>query len=183
MLNYLKGLTHVTFTCKDFLAMRTFYHDTLGLKELFVLPYNDTVLKGFRESGYDTTGLKPGDVWIVYLEVAPRQFVELFNLPYNGDNETQNTGFHHFCLRVENIVEAARELEAKGVTLYNGPKWQNNPFMEAYPENPKEAGKQGQCGSLSFYIQDPEGNEIEIMQYTADSRQVKSRAAARVAAP
>ena len=42
MLNYLKGLTHVTFTCKDFPAMRSFYRDTLGLKELFVLPYNDT---------------------------------------------------------------------------------------------------------------------------------------------
>lgn len=170
MLNYLKGLTHITFTCKDFHNMRSFYRDTLGLKELFALPYNDTVLKGFQTSGYDTTGLMPGDIWIVYLEVAPRQFVELFNLPYNGANEPRNAGFHHFSLRVENIVEASRELEAKGVQLYNSPTWQNNPLI-----NPMEAGKQGQCGSMAFYIKDPEGNEIEIIQYTADSQQVKCR--------
>ena len=169
MLNYLKGLTHVTFTCKDFPAMRSFYRDTLGLKELFVLPYNDTVLKGFQNGGYDTTGLKPGDIWIVYLEVAPKQFVELFNLPYNGDNETRNAGFHHFSLRVENIAEAACELDAKGIKLYNGPTWQNDLVI-----NPLEVGKQ-QCGSLAFYIHDPEGNEIEIVQYTADSQQLKCR--------
>lgn len=175
MLDYLKGITHVTFTCKDFQAMRSFYRDTLGLKELFVLPYNDAILKGFEKAGYCVDGLHSGDVWIVYLEVAPRQFVELFNLPYNGENNTQNEGFHHFCLRVENIVEAARELESKGVQLWNGPRWFRNPVQGAYPEHPMEAGCQGQCGSLAFYIQDPEGNEIEIMQYTEDSLQVKCR--------
>lgn len=175
MLDYLKGLTHVTFTCKDFPAMRSFYRDTLGLKELFVLPYNDAIIQGFVESGYDVSGIKSGDVWIVYLEVAPKQFVELFNLPYNGKNDTRNQGFHHFCLRVENIVEAARELESKGVTLWNGPAWLGNPIEGPYPEDPIAAGRQGQCGSLAFYIQDPEGNEIEIMQYTEDSLQVKCR--------
>lgn len=175
MLDYLKGITHVTFTCRDFLAMRRFYRDTLGLKELFLLPYTNEILDGFKEKGYEIGNLKAGDLWIDYLEIAPKQFVELFNIPYNGENDTQDEGFHHFCLRVEDIVVAARELEAKGITLYNGPKWLNNPFTEPYPENPIEAGKQGQCGSLAFYIQDPEGNEIEIMQYTKDSLQLKSR--------
>lgn len=169
MLNYLNGLSHVTFTCKDFPAMRSFYRDTLGLKELFLLPYNDVILKGFQNSGYDITGFKPGDLWIAYMQVAPKQFVELFNLPYNGDNETQNAGFHHFSLRVEDIEEAAQELDAKGVKLYNGPTWQNKPM------EPKDAVKQRQCGSLAFYIHDPEGNEIEIIQYTADSQQLQCR--------
>ena len=175
MLDYLKGLTHVTFTCKDFPAMRKFYRDTLGLKELFLLPYNDAILESFKENGYPVGDLKAGDLWIVYLEIAPKQFVELFNMPFNGENDTQNEGFHHFCLRVEDIVEAARELEGKGVKLYNGPKWLDQPFTEAYPDDPIGKGMQGQCGSLAFYIQDPEGNEIEIMQYTEDSLQVKCR--------
>lgn len=175
MLDYLKGLTHVTFTCKDFLAMRSFYRDTLGLKELFVLPYNKQIIDNFTNKGYDVSGIKPGDDWIVYLEVAPKQFVELFNTPYNGENDTENESFHHFCLRVEDIVAAARELEAKGVTLYNGPRWMHSPLTEPYPEDPIKAGRQGACGSLAFYIQDPEGNEIEIMQYTEDSLQLKCR--------
>ena len=160
MLNYLKALSHVTFTCKDFPAMRSFYRDTLGMKELFLLPYNEIILNGF-EVAYDITGLKPGDLWISYMQVAPRQFVELFNLPHNGENDSRNVGFHHFSLQVENIVEAAQELDAKGVKLYNGPTWQNNPV------NPQDVAKQEQQGSFSFFIHDPEGNEIEIIQYTA----------------
>ena len=172
-MEYMKRLTHVTFTCKDYPAMKKFYGETLGLKEKFVLTYNEDILDGFRKQGYENVDKKPGDEWITYFEVAPKEFVELFNLPYNGENDTKNEGFHHYCLIVEDIVEAAKELEAKGVKLWNGPKWMNNPYTEPYPDDPMAAGKQGQCGSIAFYVQDPEGNEIEIMQYTKDSLQLK----------
>ena len=172
-MDYLKRLTHCTFTCKDYHAMVRFYGETLGLKKVFTLPYNEDILQGFRDKGYQNVTAKPGDEWISYFEVAPKEFVELFNLPYNGENDTQDEGFHHFCLLVDDIVAAARELEGKGVTLWNGPKWMNNPLAEPYPADPIQAGRQGQCGSLAFYIQDPEGNEIEIMQYTPDSLQLK----------
>ena len=66
-------------------------------------------------------------------------------------------------------MEAARELDTKGIKLYNSPTWQNDLVTD-----PLDVGKQ-QCGSLAFYIHDPEGNEIEIVQYTADSRQLKCR--------
>ena len=167
MLDYLKGLSHVTFTCKDFPAMRSFYRDTLGLKELFVLPYNNDVLKGFQESGYHTSDLKAGDIWISYMEVAPKQFVELFHLPYNGNNERRNIGFRRFGLRVDDIAEAARELKDKGVALYG-----ESMHSEKIPIDPAVQGKDG---SLSFYIRDPEGNEIEIIQYTKESFQTKCR--------
>ena len=43
----------------------------------------------------------------------------------------------------------------------------NDPFTE-----PFDGTEVGQCGSIAFYIQDPEGNEIEVMQYTENSLQV-----------
>ena len=168
MADYINRITHCTFTCKDYPAMERFYGETLGLKKLFHINYTQEIIDGFLQSGYrDFTG-KVGDEWLAYYKVAPKEFIELFNLPYCGENDTQNTGFHHVCLVVEDIIEAARELEGKGVTLYRGPRWLNNPFTE-----PFDGSEIGQCGSIAFYVQDPEGNEIELMQYTPESLQVK----------
>lgn len=113
-MDYLKRLTHCTFTCKDYPAMVRFYGETLGLKKVFTLPYNEDILQGFRDKGYQNVTAKPGDEWISYFEVAPKEFVELFNLPYNGENDTQDEGFHHFCLLVDDIVAAAANWRAKG---------------------------------------------------------------------
>ena len=172
-MRYLKKLAHCTFTCRDYSAMKKFYGEVLGLKLKFTLPYTEAILRKYEAEGYDTSNKNLGDEWISYFEVAPEEFIELFDLPYNGKGDPQNAGFHHVCLLVENIVEAAREFEKKGIPLYDGTKWMNKPYKEPYPEDPVTAGKQGQCGSFTFFVQDPEGNEIEIMQYTKDSLQIK----------
>ena len=166
MPEYIKGITHCTFTCKDYPAMQKFYSETLGLEQLFKIDFEQSIIDDYHANGYVGLAAKPGDEWLSYYKVAPRQFIELFNVPYNGENNTENEGFHHVCLMVEDIVEAARDLEAKGVTLWHGPRWLENPYTEPYTEVP------GQCGSLAFYVQDPEGNEIEIMQYTENSLQL-----------
>lgn len=166
MPDYIAGITHCTFTCKDYPSMEKFYGETLGLKKLFKIDFDEPTIGHFLENGYRDLKVKPGDEWLSYYKVAPKQFIELFNVPYNGDNDTENTGFHHVCLMVEDIIEAARDLEGKGVKLWHGPQWLRDPYTEPYAPVP------GQCGSLAFYIQDPEGNEIEIMQYTENSLQV-----------
>ena len=165
--NYINRITHCTFTCKDYPAMEKFYGEILGLKKLFKIDYTKEIIDGFIKDGYKDFKGSAGDEWLSYYKVAPREFIELFNMPYNGENDTQNTGFHHVCLVVEDILQAARELESKGVMLYRGPRWLNNPFTA-----PFDGTEVGQCGSIAFYVQDPEGNEIEIMQYTENSLQV-----------
>ena len=167
-MDYLKRLTHCTFTCKDYPAMVRFYGETLGLKKVFTLPYNEDILQGFRDKGYQNVTAKPGDEWISYMKIAPKEFIELFNVPYIGRNDTKNQEFHHVCLLVEDIFQAAKELEDKGLTLWHGPEWMEEPFTKPFAEE----GTIGQCNSYGFYVQDPEGNEIEIMQYTENSLQV-----------
>ncbi|HIR94219.1 MAG TPA: VOC family protein [Candidatus Egerieimonas intestinavium] len=161
-------LTHCTFTCKDYPKMVDFYENTMGLEKLFTINYEQDIIDGYISQGYPLKA-KPGDEWITYLKIAPREFIELFNCPYAGDNDTMNQEFHHVCLVVKDIHEAAKELEDKGVTLWHGPKWLGNPFTRPYAQE----GEPGQCGSLAFYVQDPEGNEIEVMQYTENSLQLK----------
>lgn len=166
MNDYITRLTHCTFCCKDYPKMVDFYENVLGLEKLFTINFEQDIIDGYLEKGYPLEA-KPGDEWITYMKIASKEFIELFNVPYEGENETKNQEFHHVCLIVEDIVEAATELRSKGLTLWRGPIWLNNPI-----EGPYDGSEVGQCGSKAFYIQDPEGNEIEIMQYTENSLQV-----------
>lgn len=146
---------HTALRCKDFSAMMAFYTDKLGLSHAFDLRNPD------------------GEISISYVRLPSGQFIELFNDPYDGPNDTANVGAHHVCLLVDDIVAAARACEAKGLTLYSGPRYMGKRFTEAFPADPVAAGLQGRSGSLQFYIQDPEGNEIELMQYTPGCLQLK----------
>lgn len=68
---------------------------------------------------------------------------------------------------VEDIIQTARELESKGIQIWEGPSYENPPYNEPYNADVPQP-----CHSLVFFIQDPEGNEIEIMQFTDESLQV-----------
>jgi catechol 2,3-dioxygenase-like lactoylglutathione lyase family enzyme len=146
----IKKLTHCSFRCNDFEKTRAFYRDVLEIPLAFTLRNED------------------GSVWLSYMEIAPGEFIELFNESYNGKNEWKSKGHHHTCFLVSDIQEAARTLESKGVLLTHGPVDTQPPFRIPY----KFEGKRGQCNSWTFFVQDPEGNEIEFMQYTPESLQV-----------
>ena len=165
----LNGITHIAFACKDYPAMLKFYGETLGLTKLFTMNFNDEIIQRFRTAGFVCES-QNGDEYVSYFKVKEKQFIELFNIKYCGDNDVENQGFHHFCLIVEDITEAAKELQAKGISLWRGPRHMNNPIT-----NPYTMIKQGRDGTFTFYIQDPEGNEIEFMQYTENSLQVLHR--------
>ena len=165
--NVIDMMAHFTWCCKDYPAMKKFYGETLGLKTQFVIPITDIEINGFKEMGYPVTA-KPGDDWITYFKVADRQYIELFNIPYEGDNDTSKQAMAHVCLMVDDIGEAATELEKRGVKLWLGPSYENHPSPI-----PFDASAVAMCGSKSFFITDPEGNEIEIMQFTEQSIQVK----------
>ena len=156
----IKGITHVTFACRRYEEMKAFYTGVLHMEIAFILPYIDQYIESYGKEGFDTSGMKPGDEWIAYIRFAPRQFIELYNAPYRGDNDTQKEGFICFSLAVEDIQEAAKELAAKGLTLYDGPSWMNRPYADGYPDEPQTDYR----GEYSFFITDPEGNQIRLVQ-------------------
>lgn len=162
MVEYIKGITHCTFLCRDYDAMVRFYRDILGLKQIFVTPIRKKPLEGMKKM-FPELQMEVGDEWMTYLEISPHNFIELFRVPYREDNDTTLTGFHHICIEVEDIVEAARELEAKGVQLWHGAVWKNNPYKEAFPSDPKDF-EYNPFHMVTFNIVDPEGNNIELMQ-------------------
>jgi predicted enzyme related to lactoylglutathione lyase len=66
--------------------------------------------------------------------------------------DTGGTHYGHFCLQTENIVETRDKLLAKG--------------LEVTPT------KTGIDNSIQCWITDPDGNRIELMEYTSTSMQL-----------
>jgi catechol 2,3-dioxygenase-like lactoylglutathione lyase family enzyme len=130
----IKGIGHAAYTVEDMKRSLHFYCEILGLKKAF-------------ELSEPTTGAP----WIVYLEVAGNQFIELF---YGGKKsapwEATVIGYNHLCLEVEDIQETANSIKRKGGILDKEPK--------------RGVDHNWQC-----WIHDPDGNRIEFMQLDPES--------------
>lgn len=94
------------------------------------------------------------------------QTLLLTELPYSGINSTENKGYCHFALIVKDIVSEVRRLESLNWPLTHGPQYLNDPYTELYTAVPHSEN------TFNFYTQDPDGNDIEVMQYTPESFQV-----------
>lgn len=161
------SIAHVSYQVSDLNKSLEFYVEYLGFKKKFAM-MNYEVLAGLQETG----DIKPeyqqyaeylkahkDEIWIVYLEVAPRQFIELFSgnaeMPHNVTNMGQ-TGFMHLSLEVDDIHKAREELLAKNV-------------------NVTTEVSLGLDKTYQFWATDPDGNPIEFFKYTEDSYQFKGR--------
>ena len=102
-----------------------------------------------------------GETWLVYLRVTDDSFIELFP---GGEEEVEITrktrGFSHLCLHVEDIKAAVAEFAERGVAIEGEPKL-------------------GADGNWQHWIEDPNGNRIELMQLMPGSRQAQAIAALR----
>jgi lactoylglutathione lyase len=97
-----------------------------------------------------------GSTWLVYLRITDTVYLEIF-----PDAETarapgwEANGVHHLCLMVEDIVGVTERLTAAGIAL-------------VLPV------KTGADGNRQAWIEDPDGNRIELMEMAADSLQLKA---------
>ncbi|MGD9909698.1 MAG: VOC family protein [Candidatus Izemoplasmatales bacterium] len=91
--------------------------------------------------------------WIVYLEVSKSQFIELFYSSLNFPRK-EAMSYQHLCLEVEDIFEFEKHIARIGLTL----------------DKPVILGKDN---NYQCWMNDPDGNPIEIMQYTKDSLQLQ----------
>ena len=103
-------------------------------------------------------------LWIVYLRVTDEQYVELFPDAI-GDRSppAEAIGLNHLCLIVDDIDPVLAELDRQNIPLYRPKKMQVDKNWQAW-------------------IEDPDGNRIELMQMGDDSLQfeaIRKLAAAR----
>jgi lactoylglutathione lyase len=101
-----------------------------------------------------------GSPILIYLQVNEgNTFVELFP---GGKTKTtpQMPGIYHMGLAVRDLQATLHALEANGYSL------PPNAFQQAA----KLAGD----GTYYYFIQDPDGNHVELSQITADALQVKA---------
>jgi catechol 2,3-dioxygenase-like lactoylglutathione lyase family enzyme len=145
------GIGHVAFRITDLDRALAFYRDILGLREAFRL---------------DRDG-EPSP-WIVYLQVAPGDFIELFPGAETASPQPgRDAGYNHFCLLVDDIQATVRDLGARGLSIDGEPT-------------------KGIDNNYQYWITDPDGNRIELMQImdgsphaTADARWATASAATR----
>lgn len=150
-----KSLMHVSFFTERMEEMRDFYENKLGLKPKIITKAKAYINE--KGSVYEQIAINdPEKVIIIYIELAPGQFIELFpsfegQQPHTKWN--QHVGYSHFALLVDDIYETKATLISNGVDIDT------------------DISK-GPSGTYQLWIHDPDGNKFEIMQYTEESYQV-----------
>ncbi len=139
----IKQLAHLCLKTNRFQEAISFYRDTLGLPVKFTLD-----LPGGEPFGY-------------YFDLGGTSFLELFDQAgaaktWGGGERTlkphEDQFYHHFCLQVEGLEETRGALVKKGLAV--------TPISL------------GMDGSRQCWIKDPDGNDIELMEYTPQSMQL-----------
>ncbi|OJU17219.1 MAG: hypothetical protein BGN88_03965 [Clostridiales bacterium 43-6] len=92
-----------------------------------------------------------GEIWIQYIKVAHGQFIEFFPETAGG-KWYDDMNYRHIALHTDNIHEDVERLRSLGVKI-------NVEVTE------------GLDGSFQAWVNDPDGNPIELMQLTEKSLQ------------
>ncbi len=99
--------------------------------------------------------------WIVYVQIASGSFIELFPDPQDavGTLPPQDSlaSYKHVCLLVDDMSATLRDLAARGLEVSGSPT-------------------QGVDRNLQYWLTDPDGNPIELMQIMPTSPQAASDA-------
>jgi catechol 2,3-dioxygenase-like lactoylglutathione lyase family enzyme len=139
----------VTFNVKDLSQMLHFYCDILGMKQKYTI--NHRAKPEARATHLDD------EPWLVCLEFADRQCLELCNPggPLDAAPKVQDHyGYQKVCLEVDDAAAAHAELVGSGVV-------------------PDTEVRMTADFAWAFNLTDPEGNRLEIVQYTDRSPQVR----------
>jgi lactoylglutathione lyase len=97
-----------------------------------------------------------GRLWLIYLRITDDQYLEVFP-DAEGERAPprEANGLNHLCLTVGDLDGVIRQLAERGVPL-------------------SQVRKVGPDGNLQAWIEDPDGNRIELMQMAPDSPQLEA---------
>ncbi len=141
----IRQVAHLCLMSHQLPAMIAFYRDGLGLTIKFSLKHDDGTAFGHYFAAGNTT------------------FVEIFDRDgaakqWGGDTSEKlkshvGSHYNHFCFEVTGLEEYCAAIQARGVKL-------DRPV------------KVGMDHSKQAWIKDPDGNVIELMEYTGKSLQL-----------
>ncbi len=98
-----------------------------------------------------------GKLWMVYLKTGSDDFIEIFT--NGGDQPTipnNASGFKHLCLWVDDIEATLHGLKERG--------------LDVDPNNIRT----GRSKCRQYFIADPDGVRIELMQLMPESKQAEA---------
>ena len=149
------NIMHVSFYTNQLDEMMHFYTEVLG-GELKIVTRAKAYLGLNRGYYSEVAEIDPEQILIVYIELAPQQFIELFpamdgQKPHTAWNE--HVDYSHFALTVDDIYATREKLEGRGLT-----------FDTEISKGPSE--------TYQMWTHDPDGNKFEIMQFTDKSYQL-----------
>jgi catechol 2,3-dioxygenase-like lactoylglutathione lyase family enzyme len=159
--------SHIGFNCKNLEESIRFYKEVLGLKEKFRLYYGDMLPKHpEHRAKLDPQHLQELEqlkdrTWIVYLEWLDGYFIELFDeVKAHLDNLPDDIkyGYTHFALVVDDIQAFYEELIARG----------GKEIIDIPPQPCIDRNK-------SMWFHDPDGNKIEVHEYSQTAMQKVGR--------
>lgn len=102
-----------------------------------------------------------GSLWIVYLRITEDQFIEIFPGAIGERAPGWDAiGVNHFCLCVDDLDSILAQLERVGIPLSIGKKM-------------------GIDNNYQAWIEDPDGNRIELMQIMPNALQREALARLR----
>ena len=97
-----------------------------------------------------------GSTWLVYLRITDDQYLEVFPGAENDRAPGWDAnGMNHMCLAVEDIDAVVKRIEAAGISLLL-------PLKLAVD------------GNRQAWLEDPDGNRIELMEMDANSLQLQA---------
>lgn len=161
----IQELGHVAFKCRNLGESIKFYQEVFGFEKKCTLTYGnlaDGIRRKARDRGdeppkerLDKLECKRDRVWFVFLKITERQFLELFDAETATEAcvpSEKSLNYQHLALIVDDIYEAEKELAEKEIEIDH------------------KAGYNVD-GNFSMWLHDPDGNKIELIQYTEKALQ------------
>ena len=95
--------------------------------------------------------------WIVYLRFDDNLYLELTGGGKDRSPGPEPTGFNHLCITVDDMDKGIKELDAAGLKLMH-------PFNN----------RKGLDNNRGAWVEDPDGNRIELMEMATDCVQYEA---------
>ena len=145
----ISGLHHFSIACADADRSIAFYRDLFGMT---LIADREVERGGFVQ---DVTGVQGARVRIVHLQGHGLNFELLEYKEPRGDTrsrELNHAGSAHLCFTTDDLDETCAALAKRGVTIRS-----RNSAPVTVVGGPNDGGK-------GLYVEDPDGNGVEIIQ-------------------